>query len=149
VRLAATATTLDLAQEIGYVPGTMDVPAGAQAAIERRLFDAGIPAVGLWARVPHYVAAMPYPSASAALLDSLASLAGLAIDTSELQRAGDEALERIEVLVGQNPDHVELVRRLEAQLDSESDATRGVGFGDIPTGDEIAAELERFLRGQD
>ena len=71
VRLASTATTQELAAQVGFVPGTIDVPAGIHAALERGFADAGIPAVGLWARVPHYVAAMPYPAASAALLDGL------------------------------------------------------------------------------
>ncbi|MEY2458935.1 MAG: hypothetical protein QOG30_765, partial [Acidimicrobiaceae bacterium] len=51
----------------GMVQATIDVPAGVQAAIERRATDVGLPAIGLWAQVPHYVAAMPYPAASMAL----------------------------------------------------------------------------------
>ena len=42
--------------------------------------DAAIPVVSLWARVPHYVAAMPYPAASAALLDKLSELTGETIN---------------------------------------------------------------------
>ena len=75
VRLAATATDRDLITNIGFVPGTMDVPSGVQGALERAFAAAAIPAVTVWARVPHYVAGMPYPAASAALLDGLAELA--------------------------------------------------------------------------
>ena len=34
---------------------TVDVPAGVQGAIERRAAEVGLPAIGLWAQVPHYV----------------------------------------------------------------------------------------------
>src|SRR5207244_3293416 len=54
-RLAATATTPELAHQVGYVGGTLEVPAGVEAALEARFAAAGVPAVGLWARVPHYV----------------------------------------------------------------------------------------------
>ena len=135
-RLAATATTRELADTVGFVGGTIDVPAGVQAALERAFADAGVPAVGLWARVPHYSAAMPYPAASAALLDGLASLTGISVDTADLHRAAVEARDRLDDLVSNNPEHVQLVHQLEAQVDAE-----------LPSGDELAAELERFLRG--
>ena len=60
-----TATDQQLVAKIGFVPGTLDVPSGVQGALERRFAEAGIPAITLWARVPHYVAGMPYPAASA------------------------------------------------------------------------------------
>lgn len=60
VRLAATASSPQLAQLVGYVDGSIEVPAGVQASLERAFAIGGIPAVGLWARVPHYVSAMPF-----------------------------------------------------------------------------------------
>ncbi len=82
VKLAATASDSQLAKQVGFIPGAIEVPAGIQAAIERACSVHGIPSVGLWARVPHYVAAMPFPAASLALLDGLADIAGLVIDSS-------------------------------------------------------------------
>jgi hypothetical protein len=145
-RLAATATTLELAQQVGFVPGTLEVPAGVQAALERRFAEVGLPTVGLWARVPHYVAAMPYPAATAALLDGLASLGGLALDTVDLHKAAAETSEKVDALIAANAEHVQLVRQLESQVDAELAQTGG--FTNLPSGDEIAAELERYLRGQ-
>jgi hypothetical protein len=89
---------------------------------------------------------MPYPEASAALLDGVASLAGVAVDSAELHRAGEDTRRRIDELIANNPDHVQLVAQLEAQLDAE--VQQQSGFSQLPSGDEIAAELERFLRGQ-
>jgi predicted ATP-grasp superfamily ATP-dependent carboligase len=143
-RLASTATTEELARTVGYVPGQLDVPAGVQAALERRFAELGIPAVGLWARVPHYASAMPYPEASAALLDGLAEVAGIAVDTADLRDAAATTASRLDELIANSEEHIAMVRQLEAQVDAESVVSGG--FRDLPSGDEIAAELERFLR---
>lgn len=151
VRLATTATHPDLAQRMGYLPGALEVPAGIQAAVELALGQAGIPAAGLWARVPHYVAAMPYPAASAALIDGLAELAGLQLETSDLHQSAAHARARIDALIANSDEHRQMVAQLEAQVDQDRgeplDAAAGnFGSGRLPSGDEIAAELERFLR---
>lgn len=146
-RLAATATTRDLAERVGFVAGALEVPAGVQAAIERRFFDADIPAVGLWARVPHYVAAAPYPAASAALLDGLSTLTGLSLDTTDLHAAAADARSRIDELVANNPEHGHLVTQLEHAIDAETHLG-GPDGTTLPSGDELAAEFERFLRDE-
>lgn len=147
-RLVATATNAELAAAVGFVPGTINVPAGAQAALERRFGDADVPAVGLWARVPHYVAAMAYPEAAAVLLEGLARLTGVQVDTAELRRAAEEARRHIDELVANNPEHLQMVRQLEAHADAEGLVPGGGWRSDLPSGEEIAAELERFLREQ-
>lgn len=147
VRLAASASNEPLARSIGFVPVTIDVPAGAQAVLEVAFGRAGVPSVGVWARVPHYVSGSSYPEAAAALLDKLGELAALHIDTSQLHEAGRVALQQIQALIEASEEHQEMVRKLEAQHDSEVGAAPS-GFGDLPSGDEIAAELEKFLRGE-
>ena len=149
VRLASTVPpeSADLAGRIGTVHGTLEVPAGVQAAIEVALGAAGIPVIGLWARVPHYVSAMPYPEASAALIEGLCAVTGTVLDTVELRTAGEASRIQVDELIGANPDHLEMVRRLEAAIDSEEGTPLGFA-SDLPSGDEIAAELEQFLRGE-
>jgi predicted ATP-grasp superfamily ATP-dependent carboligase len=152
VTLGSTATSEDLAQRVGFLPASFEIPAGASAAIERAFAEVDKPAVGIWARVPHYVAAMPFPAASASILDALARVTGLVIDTDELHRDGRVAVQQIEQLVTNNPEHIEMVRTLERQADSENEQqlAGAAPFTDasIPTGDELAAELEKFLREQ-
>ena len=147
VRLVGTSTDSDLAARVGYLPASIEVPAGVQGALEVAFGEAGIPAVGLWARVPHYLAAMPYPAASAALLDGLARIAEIEIDTDALHAAAAASNQQIAQLIAGSEEHTALVRQLEAQHDSEL-PTEPTDFGDLPSGDEIAAELERFLRGE-
>ena len=134
----------------GMVRATIDVPAGVQAAIERRATEVGLPAIGLWAQVPHYVAAMPYPAASVALLDGLASVADVRIDSPALRQEMDSTRQRIDALIAENDDHVRMVQQLESTVDAEPTTTEtGLAAGPLPSGDELAAELEQFLRDQD
>jgi predicted ATP-grasp superfamily ATP-dependent carboligase len=143
VKVVSTATTRELADRVGYMPGELDVPAGINAAIERACADAGIPAVGLWAQVPHYVANFPYPASALALLEALERLTGLSVDRSSLESAAADARTRLDELVAANPEHTHMVRQLETVYDDQSSTLT------IPSGDELAAELERFLRNQE
>jgi hypothetical protein len=144
-KLVSTATTEELAELVGYVHGHIDVPAGVHAAIERRCADLGLPAVGLWAQVPHYAAAMPYPAASVALVEGLERIGGLRFDPGNLADEASTTRERLDSLVANSDEHVEMVHQLEQHVDAlEAAADEG-----LPSGDELAAEVERFLRDQD
>ena len=130
---------------VGTVQGELEVPAGISAALELGFADVGIDVVTLWARVPHYVASMPYPQAAASLIEGLSRIAGLTLDASSLRAAADEARIRVDDLVTNNPEHSSMVE----QLEEVADENEGTSLGDeVPSGDELAAELERFLRGE-
>jgi len=159
-RLAATATHAELANRLGVVSGEVTVPAGIVAAIERRLAQLEIPTIAIWARVPHYAASMPYPPASVQLLEGLTTITGIHVDVPELVAAAATTKEHLEELTANSLQHTALVRQLEAQVDSEggeegaaaanqaagqAEATEA-GWGTLPTGDELAAEVERFLQ---
>jgi hypothetical protein len=149
VRLASTVPpqSQDLAGRLGSVHGTLEVPAGVQAALEVALGNAGVPVIGLWARVPHYVSAMPYPEASAALIEGLCAVTGVVLDASSVRAAGEASRRQVDELIGSNPEHLDMVRRLETDLDSEESNPMGLD-GEVPSGDEIAAELEQFLKNE-
>jgi len=146
VRLAATATTPELASQVGVVAGTLEVPAGIEGALEEGFAATDIPAVGLWARVPHYVSAMPYPAASAALVDGLANVAGLTLESAGLHAAADVTRSRVDELIAQSSEHKAMVSQLEDNIDAAEGTP--LDLGPLPSGDEIAAELERYLRGE-
>ncbi|MBO0747717.1 MAG: PAC2 family protein [Acidimicrobiaceae bacterium] len=144
VRLVSTGNNTENAGKVGFMPVTIDVPAGAQGVLEFSFGQAGIPTIGLWARVPHYVAGMPYPAASAALLRELSNLIGVSVDTGPLEEAATSTGAQIDELISASDEHEAMVRQLESQHDNEETVT----LEELPTGDEIAAELERFLKGQ-
>jgi proteasome assembly chaperone (PAC2) family protein len=144
--LSVSATSDVLAAQSGWQRNTIDVPAGVTSVLERACGDRGLPAFGLWAQVPHYVAAMPYPAAALALIEGLVQIAGLKVRAEGLEQAAQVQRDRIDQLVAANPEHVAMVRGLEAAYDAQ--APQGFAPTDLPSGDELAAELERFLRDQ-
>ena len=148
VRLAATAPpgSADLAAAVGVVHGEIEVPAGVLAALELGMGEAAIPTVSLWARVPHYVSAMPFPMASAALVDGLAAVSGLVLDATVLRAAGDRARSQVDELIAGNPEHSAMVSKLEEAIDASEG--NPLGLEAVPSADELAAELEHFLRGE-
>jgi hypothetical protein len=145
-----SAASAELAASLPYGRNSVDVPAGIQAALEHGCQERGVPALGLWSQVPHYVANFPYPAASAALLDGLAHTAGLDLDTAQLREAAAAHRRQVDELVAGNAEHLEMVRQLEATYDAETATDQGplAPGGNLPSGDELAAELERFLREQ-
>jgi hypothetical protein len=149
VRLASTVPpqSADLAGRVGFVQGTLEVPAGVQAALEMSLGAVNVPVISLWARVPHYVAAMPFPEASAALIDGLCAVSGLVFDTTAVRKAAEASRRQVDELIADNSEHADMVRRLESSIDSEEANPFGIDI-EVPSGDEIAAELERFLRDE-
>jgi len=147
VRLAAVATDSELAEKVGFMPGSLEVPAGIHAALQEGFGEAGIPAVGMWARVPHYVATMPYPAASAALVECLATVAGLDLDATDLHDAAALARSRIDDIIAASEEHAQMVHQLEASAEAEANVAP-INLSELPTGDELADELERFLRGE-
>lgn len=126
------------------VPGTEPVPGytgpvGAQVALLHRMGESGIPAVGLWAEVPHYIAANAHPSSVLALVEAISRTFGVAVDVEELRMAALAHTAQIDEAVGEHPDAAEMVRRLEAHVDA------GGATEQVPSGDDLAAEIERFL----
>jgi len=149
VRLAATVpqASQHLLEKVGLVAGELEVPAGIVSALELAFADADIDAITLWARVPHYVATLPYPQASVALLDGLAAIAGLTIESDGLRKAAEDARTRVNELVASNPEHASMVAELEATIDEAEGNALDTSV--IPTGEDLARDIERFLRGEE
>lgn len=148
-RVTATSPSADLIATLGFAVSSVDVPAGVAAALESTLHNQGIPSAGIWAQVPHYVAAMSYPAASIALLDALETTTGLSIPAQTLRREVPVQRERLDHLVASNSEHEQMVARLERlHEDSEAEEQAAGPTLEMRSGDEIAAEVERFLRDQ-
>src|SRR6056297_3232017 len=70
-RLSCMSPSTEVLANVTFLRSSIDVPAGVAAVLEHALHARRIPALGIWMQVQHYVTAMPYPSASVALLDGL------------------------------------------------------------------------------
>jgi proteasome assembly chaperone (PAC2) family protein len=144
IRVVATATSAEQAHRVGTVAGRIDVPAGIHAAIEIAASESGLPSLSLWAQVPHYAAAMPYQEASEAIVTALGTHVGLTFPAGTLADDARATRARLDELVGNNDEHQAMVGQLERQYDTAEDIR-----GPLPTGDDLAAELEQFLRDQE
>lgn len=149
-RLSSSSPSADVIANVPYLKSSVDVPAGMSAVLEHALTEAGIASLGLWVQVPHYVSAMSYPAASAALLQGLQEVTGVTIDQGALLREAQVQRARIDQLVVGNDEHQTMVQQLEGLYDQAVEATAEMdrAMGELPSGDELAAEFEAFLRDQ-
>lgn len=153
VGITATSPDPSVISRLNLSRTTMDVPAGVEAILEHAFTDRGLSALGIWAQVPHYISAMAYPAASARLIEAVATETGWQIDAAALRREAAIQRERLDQLVRGNPEHAEMLHKLEDAWDEMngsdgSDSPTGDIEADLPTVDEIAAEVEQFLRDQ-
>lgn len=143
-RLSITAATPELAASIEFASATLDVPAGIESALELAMHAAGVPAMGLWAQVPHYVSTSPYPGAVLALIEGLADAAEVQVAAGDLAEQTMANRRRLDELVTGEPSHAEMLAELERHHDETTDVE-----SDMPSSDELAAEVEQFLRDHD
>jgi hypothetical protein len=148
-RLSISSPSAGVVDSVAYLKNSVDVPAGMGAVLEHAFTDKGVPALGIWAQVPHYVSAMSYPAATLALLTGLYDVAGLVVDAAAIRQETIIQRQRLDQLVASNDEHRAMVSQLEEIYDQAKQQTDLLGTGGIPTGDELAAEFEQFLRDQD
>ena len=148
-RLSSSSPSADVVDSVAYLKNSVDVPAGMGAVLEHAFTDKGVPSLGIWAQVPHYVSAMSYPAATLALLNGLHDVAGLVVDAAAIRQETIIQRQRLDQLVASNDEHGAMVSQLEQLYDQAQHQTDLLGTGVMPTGDELAAEFEQFLRDQD
>jgi hypothetical protein len=95
--------------------------------------------------VPHYVAAAPNPKAALALVRKIETLVAVAVDANDRENATSDYERQVSRAVQSDPEVQAFVERLEEAADQD---TRPLGPGDLPSGDTIASEFQRFLRQQ-
>ncbi|MGB0121113.1 MAG: PAC2 family protein [Solirubrobacterales bacterium] len=119
-------------------------PTGIVGVIHDRCRHAGLPSASLWAAVPHYVAAVPNPKAALALSEKLEKLTGVAADLSGLEDETVAYEEQIGRAVSADSEVEELVNRIETEQ-----RERNHGEVDVPSGDALAMEFQKFLKNRD
>ena len=147
-RLSSSSPSADVIANVPYLKNSVDVPAGMGAVLEHALTNKGVPALGIWAQVPHYVSAMSYPAATLALLTGLHEVTGLTVDAAAIRQETIIQRQRLDQLVAGNDEHRAMVIQLEEIYD-QAQQTDLLGTAGIPTGEELAAEFEQFLRDQE
>lgn len=148
-RLSCSSPSTEVLANVTFARSSVDVPAGMAAALEHALHARKIPAIGIWAQVPHYVAAMPYPASSVALLDGLAEVSDIRLAADDLRSQVDAQRKRIDETIGDSPERASMLNQLEEIYDAAIDDEMNTGPElEMQTGDELADEIQQFLRDQ-
>jgi hypothetical protein len=108
------------------------------------------PTTGFVLLIPHYLADTEFPLAAVAALESVSAATGLIFPTDRLREEGRDFLAKIDAQVENNQELAKLVGTLEERHDSymQDNPLRSPLTdvdGELPTADEIAAELQNFL----
>jgi len=115
--------------------GRLRVPAALVSVLELEVSRTGIPAVGYFAQVPHYVSG-PYPAAALELLRSLGRHLGLDLPEGDLPEESRQLRAHLDSLATGDATTRAYVERLESMVDEQR----------LPSGDDLIEEIERFLR---
>lgn len=139
IRQASNGVADAAVPDIGSITGYTG-PVGAGTAMQAALGERGIAAVGLWAEVPHYVAGSPNPGVALSMVRAVLAILGTSVDTTELEGAAKVHREQIDEAVREHPEATGMVSALERHVDAGEDE------GELPSGEDIAEEIERYLR---
>lgn len=141
ISVAANAQDPALIEDLGLSASRYEGPTGITGVLHRYCAGQGLPSVSFWASVPHYLPSVPSAPAALALLEGLSKLLGISFDTAHLERASESYLQQVSAAVAQDSNLTSYVNMLEERYDTQSGDP-----GNLPTGDELARELESFLR---
>ncbi|GBD85327.1 PAC2 family protein [bacterium BMS3Abin02] len=137
VRILTTASRKNLIPDDEQLPqGVLKVPGAAVNIVERAITGRGIPAVGFWAQIPHYVAG-PYHAGTIALIERAARHLGIDLPLGSLVDDAVKQRRELDATVADKPEAIAYLQRLEELVARQQT---------IPSGEEIALEVERFLR---
>ncbi len=142
VHVTGTAVDEDLIQKLDLVRSRYEGPTGIVGVLHEAFATAGVPSASLWAAVPHYLAVSPNPKAALALVERATKLIGASADIDDLLAATAVYEERVTEMIAADDDVQAYVKLLEERSDERDE------IDDLPSGDALAAELERYLRDQ-
>jgi proteasome assembly chaperone (PAC2) family protein len=142
VQVVGSAGDPRLARRFGLPQSRYEGPTGILGVLSDAAGRGTLPALSIWAALPHYVQASPNPRAALALVEKLGELLPLPLETAPLADATKAFDETVSELIADDPELVGYVERLEASHDEESSPLTDVAP------DQLVAEVERFLRDQ-
>ncbi|HYT27090.1 MAG TPA: PAC2 family protein [Actinomycetota bacterium] len=140
IQVVGSAGDPALADKLGLATSRYEGPTGILGVLADVAHSAGVPAVSLWAALPHYVQLTPNPRAALALVERLGALLSLSLETSTLGEATETFDATVADVVAEDPELAGYVERLEADHDQDASSLEN-----LPP-DQFVAEVERYLR---
>jgi predicted ATP-grasp superfamily ATP-dependent carboligase len=151
ITLTAHANNRELIADHTPWIGEVQVPGSVSNLLEYRMAQHGHEVAGFTVHVPHYLAQTDYPAAAEALLAQVAKVASLRFSLEALNEAAAEIRAKIDEQVNASAEVAQVVSALERQYDAFVAAQENrslLAQEDLPSGDELGAEFERFLAQQ-
>lgn len=147
------ATSAELLQDLDSTISHLQVPGHVAALLELRLGQAGHDAIGYAVHVPHYLAQTNYPASSVRLLEAVAKAADLTFSDEALRENARDVDAEVDAQVQESEEVASVVEALERQYDMftqelENKNLLAQSLQDLPSADELGAELEQFLSQQ-
>ncbi len=146
VRVTGTAADPETAAKLNLTTSRYEGPTGIVGVLHDLLRRCTLPAVSLWATVPHYLTTNQNPPATLALLERLQGMIGLNFDFAELLAAGERFVREVNAAVEANSEIGDYVRKLEEAAERARTAPEEPSA--LPTGHDLVLDIEAFLRGQ-
>ena len=144
IRVVCTTSDRGLLREGDEVlPDDLVVPGAAVSVLRQGIADHGIPAIGYWAQVPHYLQSPVHPGVLS-LIERVGAQIDVRFPVGELALEAATQLEQIDEDLADREDARKYVERLELMQEERSE--RLTPFQDVPSADEIGAEVEKYLR---
>jgi predicted ATP-grasp superfamily ATP-dependent carboligase len=134
------ASSVELQDRLGFETSDYTGPTGIVGVLTQALAQGGLPTASLWVSVPHYVANPPNPKAQLQLVERLETVLDVTLGRGNLHEESAEWMTAVDELAGQDPDIEHYIEQLEEARDQE--------VVEENSGDRIAAEFERYLRGR-
>jgi len=149
VRLTGSASDPALAQRLHLSTSRYEGPTGIVSTLNDACKRQGLPAISIWANVPHYIPASPNIKAALVLVRRVFTLLDFSADLSDLESAASDFDRRVVTVLASDAKVAEYVRRLEERDEDEDEEEEYPGNTDaLPSGEDLARELEEFLREQ-
>jgi len=140
VPVVGSAQTEEDAERLGLQSSRYEGPTGIVGVLHDISNRSQLPSLSFWAAAPHYLPAGVNPKATLALVQRVSTFLGTDVDVTELLPSVEAWEQRISELVAENDTLTEYVQRLEEAANEQ------VRMGNLPSGETLAAEVERFLR---
>ena len=141
IAVTGVASDRSLVDRLDLLSSSYEGPTGIVGVLQAQCGKANLPAASLWAAVPHYIAANTNPAAALALVRQLEGILDVHLHPDELESASEVFMRQIQQVLESDEETAAYVRELERRDTDEDDEDE-----EIPTGDELAEELQRFLR---
>lgn len=158
IELVCLATERKLEERTGVAVTKYEGPTGIVGVIHTRFQDSKMPAVSLWANIPHYISSLPNPKGAFALLECVRNVSGISLDLGELERSASQFDAQIDEAIARDPKIMRYLSKISDSEDDSEDEFEDFEQSDslenaeeeepeeLPSGEQIVDEIENYFR---